>query len=457
MALDTRLVHVLQMVRPNVQVPIIIKTVPGSEQAVRSHVHRLGAATRGASRILPAMVYATATGSVIKQIASLPGVQTVYYDEPVYSANALPLTYSTAETVQIPLLQAVTHVGCADLWDAGVTGRGTRVGIIDTGVSTSHPMLRNRVSGIYSAVPDEGIEDVNGHGSWCTSAVGGAKTDSDVGVLQGAAPDADLYALKALSDTGTGQMSWVMDCIDHAVLDFECRILSLSLGSMTDNAGADPVSQLVNEVTTTYNCLCVIAAGNQGGAVTIGSPGGAVGALTVGATSIRIPSPDKHSSFSSMGPTTAGIIKPDICAPGGNVVPGGPAELLVGAGPGTAYRAFAGTSMATPIVAGAMALIRSVNPDVTRAGIELALIQASKAFGIPVKTPVVGYGVLDAAATYTYCGTTSAYAEGMLHALGSLQTFLSYPMSLVPRQYSEQMMAVKLPLNRQGVDYAAAE
>ena len=441
--IDSRLQQVLQQVKENVAVPVILDLTGMPSRADLDELAQSGLRVTKTSRIHPT-VYGRAMPGAIASLDALPFVARVFYDEPVYAANAVPFGIALPESVEIPIGESVAAIGAPALWEQGVDGKGVKVAVIDTGVSQSHEMLRDAIKGSFSAVPGETVEDANGHGSWCAGAVAGRPVESDIGTLVGAAPGADLYCLKALSDAGTGQMSWVMDCIEKAVLDFECPILSMSLGSMTDNGGLDPISRLVNEVTLNYGTICVVAAGNSGGPVTIGSPGGAISALTVGSVALKLPRPGMPSTFSSKGPTTTACPKPDISAPGGNVVvPVTVVELIVSAGAHGTYFGSAGTSMATPQVAGAVALLKQVRPCLTREDLEAVFSLAA----LPrPKDPMTGYGMLHVEKAAALLDKVTPDYLRLRRLMASVQAAISAPLAMLPRPQEERAWEVRLPV-----------
>lgn len=137
-------------------------------------------------------------------------------------------------------------------------------------------------------------------------------------------------------------------------------VVNLSLSS-APSRGDDPVAVALDNLTADTGILFVAAAGNRGGfganPYTIGSPGVAASALTVGA----VDAADKQASFSSEGPTLGSYrLKPDLVAPGVNIL-----GAKAGARDGNLYVPMSGTSQATPIVAGAAALLLQQDPDRT--------------------------------------------------------------------------------------------
>jgi serine protease AprX len=349
----------------------------------------------------------------------------VFYDEPLYPALALPFGLEVERQEVVPLGESVGATGAPELWDQGITGAGVRVGVIDTGTSQSHEMISPGLKDTFSAVPGESVEDENHHGSWCCSAAAGRPVSTEHGELVGAAPGADLYALKALSNKGTGMMSYVMQAIEKAAVDFKCDVISMSLGSLFDNGGVDPVSKLVNDVVQKYNVLCVIAAGNSFIPLSIGSPGGAISAVTVGSYALRLPAAGIPSSFESKGPTTSLVIKPDTSAPGGNLLAPGIAEMILAAGAHESYQSMAGTSMATPQAAGEQLL-------------------AVSSFPAP-KDTLRGYGPIRVDKMYGNLGKALPPISKLQAPLNVLQSTLYAPLTLIPRPENERLRAVRLP------------
>jgi subtilisin family serine protease len=442
--IDNRLKKVMDITKTGIKLPIILEVRDMSASAMQE-LARAGVQVTKQSQFAK-NVFGFASQPSIEAAAKLPFVANVFYDEPVHSLS-VPLGYELGtlaieKVTIIPIVDALAHVGVPDLWDEGLTGKGVKVGIIDTGISQQHPTFTGAIKGTYSAVPEEGVEDQNEHGSWCAGAAAGRPIVSNEGIhIEGAAPDADIYALKALSDEGSGSMSWVMDCIEHAVMDFNVDVISMSLGSLTDNAGIDPISKLVNQIVKDHNVIMCIAAGNSFVPGSIGSPGGAALALTVGAVAMQVPQPNVVSSFSSKGPTTGLLLKPDCAAPGGNVLAPGIAEMLYGASAHEGYASMAGTSMATPITAGCMALLRQAKPTLSREDLEKMLSLMSP---FRPKDPMVGYGVIDMMKLYQNIDAPAPFLPFQT-ILGTLQSAVYLPNLLQQRESDDRVSAVRLP------------
>ena len=303
--------------------------------------------------------------------------------------------------VKADLQDSTAQIGAPAAWAAGDDGKGVKVAVLDTGVDSHHPDLAGRVSEAVSFVPGESTEDGNGHGTHTTSTVGGSGAASD-GAEKGVAPGADLLVGKVLSNEGSGDDSWVIAGMEWAVSQ-GARVVSMSLGGSDPSDGTDPMSQAVDRLTAQSGALFVVAAGNTGAEGTMSAPGTADSALTVAA----VDSGDQLASFSTLGPRYGDYaLKPDIAAPG--------VDILAAKAGGSAdtgwYQTMSGTSMATPHVAGAAAILAEEHPDWTAPQLKDALMSSSKP--LPDYTAYqVGAGRVDVAASLdaSVTATGSAY------------------------------------------------
>ncbi|KOV57643.1 hypothetical protein ADL00_26770 [Streptomyces sp. AS58] len=278
--------------------------------------------------------------------------------------------------VQASLDKSVPQIGGPDAWAAGFDGTGTRIAVLDTGIDTSHPDLAGQVvaENNFSESPD--AEDRHGHGTHVASTAAGTGAKSG-GTYKGVAPGAHILNGKVLGDNGSGSMSQIIAGMEWAVAE-KADVVNLSLGTY-DSPEIDPAEAAVNRLSAESGALFVIAAGNNGeqGAGTVGSPGSADAALTVGAVDKQ----DRLASFSSTGPRAGDSgIKPDLTAPG--VAIGAAAahdSYLAGVAPAVAdgYIALNGTSMATPHIAGAAAILVQQHPDWTGDDIKDALVSST--------------------------------------------------------------------------------
>ena len=300
-----------------------------------------------------------------------------------------PLVAAYPESVTIPISRAVEMIGALRMHELGFRGKGVKVAILDTGVSQDHPMIKPNIIHAESMVEGETPEDAHGHGSWTASAVAGVPVNTPQGQIFGVAPEAKLIILKVLSDKGSGSMADVVRGMERAV-ELGADIVSMSLGSLF-GTNLSPDSRTLNELATRNGVLFVTAAGNSFSPLSIGSPACAALSIGVGAVAMQIPSNGSPSTYSSKGPTLDGVPKPDISTYGGNVLSPGLAELLLAAGKRGSYIGMAGTSMATPIVSGALALLLSAGVPRNRALFEELFARTG---GQPLNT-ITGWGLLD--------------------------------------------------------------
>ncbi|MFJ4711857.1 S8 family serine peptidase [Streptomyces sp. NPDC088785] len=272
--------------------------------------------------------------------------------------------------VTADMAESNAQIGTPQAWQAGLTGKGVKVAVLDTGYDATHPDLATRVSESKSFIEGEEVADRQGHGTHVTSTVGGSGAASD-GKEKGVAPDATLAVGKVLSDAGSGSESQIIAGMEWAAKDIKAKIVSMSLGSDTGSDGTDPMSQAVNTLSAQTGTLFVIAAGNYSAPGTIGAPGAADAALTVGA----VDADDRAAYFTSQGPRLGdNALKPDVSAPGVDIL-AARSSLAEGSG---SYTTMSGTSMATPHVAGVAALLAQEHPDWTGARLKDALMSSSR-------------------------------------------------------------------------------
>ncbi|MGW2182587.1 S8 family peptidase [Streptomyces sp. NPDC001732] len=287
--------------------------------------------------------------------------------------------------VQATLDKSTKQVGADLAWAAGYDGKGTKVAVLDTGVDAEHPDLKGRVAASENFTDSNTADDRQGHGTHTISTVGGSGAASD-GKKKGVAPGADLLAGKVLNDSGFGAESWIIAGMQWAV-DQKADVVSMSLGSPEPTDCTDPMSVAAEKLAQSKGTLFVIAAGNSGPSLnTVSSPGCAPSVLTVGA----VDRDDSTAQFSSRGPAIVShTLKPEIAAPGVNI------SAAAAGGRGIyAYQSMSGTSMATPHVAGAAAIVKQRHPDWTAQQIKAALVSSAKS-DIPGDVRETGGGRLD--------------------------------------------------------------
>jgi subtilisin family serine protease len=264
----------------------------------------------------------------------------VYLDEPVELTDA----------------DSMPQIGAPPAWDAGYTGEGATVAVLDSGVDLTHPDLDQSIVGSRDFTGSGDVTDRSGHGTHVASIVTGSGEASG-GVNQGVAPGADLLVGRVIDGDEDVESTVIAGMEWAAAQGADVVNISLSFGP-TD--GTDPLATAVNELTAQYDTLFVVSAGNQRTNGSVGSPGTADAALTVGS----VDDDDVLAPFSSKGPRMGdGAIKPDVTAPGVGIV----AARATGTSMGTVvdqwYTSAGGTSMASPHAAGAAAVLKSAHPE----------------------------------------------------------------------------------------------
>ncbi|MFF7524555.1 S8 family peptidase [Streptomyces pseudovenezuelae] len=261
----------------------------------------------------------------------------------------------------------VAQIGAPAAWAAGYDGKGVKVAVLDTGIDTTHPDLAAAVRASKNFTGTAGTDDMVGHGTHVAATLAGSGARSG-GRYKGVAPGAGILDAKVLDDNGEGSDSSVIAGLEWAAGQ-GAKVANLSLGQ-EDTPGEDPVEAAVNALSKSTGMLTVAAAGNEGPDVgTVGSPGAAESALTVGA----VDGEDRLADFSSTGPTADSALKPDLTAPGVDVVSARATHGYLGDPAADGYVSMSGTSMATPHVAGAAAILAQRHPDWTGARIKQAL------------------------------------------------------------------------------------
>jgi subtilisin family serine protease len=275
--------------------------------------------------------------------------------------------------VHAALDRSVPQIGAPQAWAAGYDGSGVDVAVLDTGVDASHPDLSGKVAGAENFTDSADTADRVGHGTHVAATIAGTGAASS-GSRRGVAPGADLLVGKVLNDEGIGYESWVIAGMEWAVQS-GAKVVSMSLGGDPTD-GTDPLSEAVNRLTEESGALFVVAAGNDGPAEgSIGAPGSASAALTVGA----VDRDESLADFSGRGPRPGdNALKPEITAPGVGIVAARAAGTAMGDPVDEFYTAASGTSMATPHVAGSAALLAQQHPDWDAVRLKDALVSTAR-------------------------------------------------------------------------------
>ena len=231
-------------------------------------------------------------------------------------------------------------------WEKGNNGKGIKIAILDTGCDKNHPDLKDRVIGGQNFTNDDGgdpdiFNDYNGHGTHVAGTIAASKNDN--GVI-GVAPEADLLILKVLGEDGTGNFEWITKAINYAIEE-KVHIISMSLSSPSpEESTHEAIKRAVEK-----NILVICAAGNGGdnNPVTeeLGYPGAYNEVISVGAIGFS-------GQFSNFTNTNKEV---DLVAPGEGILSCYPSSLVEDSK--IPYKKLSGTSMSTPHVTGALALL----------------------------------------------------------------------------------------------------
>ncbi|MGW1975766.1 S8 family peptidase [Streptomyces sp. NPDC001889] len=329
----------------------------------------------GAAKAARAEVRATDDTRVRRTLASLnadaltaPGEGgTGLWEALTRSSNGARTTASGISGVWLDAVRrasldkSVGQIGAPAAWAAGSDGTGVRIAVLDTGVHADHGDLKGQVLGAKNFTGSPDTRDRVGHGTHVAATAAGTGAGHTGKKYRGVAPGAKILSGKVLDDDGWGDESGIIAGIDWAVAQ-GADIVNLSLGGY-DTPELDPLEAHVNQVSDTTGVLFAVAAGNDGpDAGTVSSPGSAEAALTVGAVDDK----DVLAEFSSVGPRTGdGAIKPDVTGPGVGITAASSPKSLIAQEYGEnpkGYVSVSGTSMATPHVAGAAALLKQRNP-----------------------------------------------------------------------------------------------
>jgi subtilisin family serine protease/phosphodiesterase/alkaline phosphatase D-like protein len=323
--------------------------------------------------------------SDIEKLSKLPQVVMIEYEDEVHTLNDVGARAVKARNS--------TEYSPNTVWDMGFYGKDISIAIMDSGVDDGpapapppyHLSLDDLdddvltlddpkfiagadfsrafaiIDGSYN--PDDGVL---GHG---THVAGTALGTGDTSEYKGVAPQARLVDVKVMENWGSGVMGEVINGVEWVVEhkdEFNIRVMSMSIGGNYDSSGQDAASQAVNAAVDA-GIVAVVAAGN-GGSNTIGPPAAADKALVVGALDDHNTvdrSDDNVWGSSNVGPRNddgdsdpMDELKPDVLAPGVNI-------MSAKSDTTAAYVQMSGTSMATPHVAGVVALMLEANPDLT--------------------------------------------------------------------------------------------
>lgn len=308
----------------------------------------------------------------------------------------------------------IVHAKAA--YERGIYGKGIGVAVVDTGIVAHNDFItgQNRIISFKDVIHGKlDMYDDNGHGTHVSGIIGGNGSAS-AGKYMGIAPNCNIICVKALNYRGNGNVTDVLSAFEWIIQNkakYNIRIVNISVGSTSDE-NVNEESNLVLGVDDLWDrgFLVVVAAGNNGpGPRTISMPGISRKVITVGASDDNVSVEvfgTRTIDYSGRGPTLACVKKPDVVAPGSNIVSCCPPRNDSRASRGILfssrsktdqyggnYTTKSGTSMATPIVTGAMALLLSAYPEMTNREAKIRIKNSSTDMGLQHQQQ--GWGLLN--------------------------------------------------------------
>ncbi|MBI4265294.1 MAG: S8 family serine peptidase [Acidobacteria bacterium] len=358
----------------NARTRVIVRTTASDRPTLKNAWSRQGHKIRREHRVLSALTMEIPARS-IDALSRAPGVLSISIDAPVRPKQTTELTWTSGT-----LLQQTLGVDPA----SGSTGAGVGVAVIDSGIAPL-PDFDTRITAFYDFTTTGNNKtppfDDYGHGTHVAGLIGGTGAASG-GLYTGVAPGVSLIGLKVLTGSGSGYTSDVIEAIEFATINkgaLGIDIINLSLGHPPfESATTDPLVLAVQNASAA-GIVVIASAGNYGinpstGTIGYGGilvPGNAPSAITVGAGNTMLTadrSDDLVMAYSSRGPSWYdGYAKPDVVAPGHRLIaPAAPDSTLVAKYPNLlvpdetgalTYLRLSGTSMATAVTSGTVALL----------------------------------------------------------------------------------------------------
>jgi serine protease AprX len=405
--------------QPAQMVKVIIQQAAGAS-GLENSVSRLGGTVTLDLSIIHSFA-ASLPASAALEMASRPDVRWVSLDAPVESAGTQNV--STAN-----LVNAYDYAIRADqVWNSGANIQGQSIGVavIDSGVNPSgdlyttagaNRLIANvRFNTDYNQSPNDGF----GHGTHVSSIIGGNGSTSN-GKYIGVAPLVNLINVKVSNDDGGATTATIVAGLQWVLNNknaYNIRVVNLSLNSSLDESYKTSPLDAAVEILWFNKIVVVVSSGNQG-SNKLYPPANDPFVITVGAVDdkgTRSITDDSIPSFSSYGTTKDGLLKPDLVAPGVNIV----AKIvnqtmgLAAAHPGNLmsdaqYFRMSGTSMAAPMVSGAVALLLQDEPGLTPDQVKYRLTSTANKTWAGYNASKAGAGYLDAYAAVTGASTNSA-------------------------------------------------
>ena len=334
--------------------------------------------------------------SAVEALKKNPDVEAVHDDVPRYSQyipESIKLRKLQLDEEVIPY--GIDMVQAREVWKLGARGKGVTVCVVDSGVDQNHEDFAD-VSGLESTDLPWGDDGV-GHGTHCSGTIAAAEGNGK-GVV-GVAPDAKIFSVKVFTDDGgyaysSGILSAVQECVANGA-----DIISMSLGGPLPNIFEIWEFQ---RILKDSNVISVAAAGNDGNGVWH-FPASYPSVISVAAM-------DENKTIARFSQYNGQV---DIAAPGVDVLSTLPmkAPCLICENVGYDYGTISGTSMATPHVAGVLAILKSFKPNASPEDLIEAMLESAEDLGSEGKDNSFGHGLAQALAAAKYLNGGSLAAS----------------------------------------------
>ncbi|HNX09021.1 MAG TPA: S8 family peptidase [Methanothrix sp.] len=426
-----------------------------------------GLTVRYRYRLIPGLA-GDATAQAIKDLAKDDRVSEIYFDgstqisaphENISEEDSSSAQSAVSASFSLENYVPPYQLTKADrLWEKGIDGKGVTVAVIDSGIDKNHPDLVGRVVAEKNFLADEvTADDLLGHGTMVAGIIAGSGAASN-GKYRGIAPGASLINVKVIDREGDGKVSDIIAGIEWAVYS-GADVLSLSLGGINLGETNPPITMAADNAAASGVVVCVAAGNRNSSEVSasvgstadrtsertassrdgdssivgttaqisqkdqsdksdnnvllllvpivlalppglIDSPGDGVKVITVGAAD----SNGRMASFSGSGPTRDDRVKPDVVAPGVDIISTVPSGLSRPVYVDDYYARESGTSLSTPVAAGLSALLLHARENLSAAGVKAAMTRGAAKLvtseGDPYEEYYQGAGMLDALASY---------------------------------------------------------
>ena len=404
----------LATANPDSLVAVIVQKAGASHRAEQLTTALGGVITKDL-HIINAFAAEMRAGAAL-ELAASPAVRWVSLDAPIINAGSATSTINTSNLMTV----FIQTIGADRVWNEGpayLQGQGVTVAVIDSGDCSDCLDLRdvNNKTRILAAAsvmtgPGSGPQDYYGHGSLIEGIVGNNGTGSSYKYM-GVAPNVNLVSVKIADSLGKALSSDVVNGLQWALSNkstYNIRVVTLSLNSTAlESYNTNPINAAV-EILWFNGIVVVVSAGNNSTAG-LYPPANDPFVITVGATDDKgtaSPSDDSMAPFSAYGTTESGIAKPDLVAPGTNIISFVPktknkiykdhsSNRTGDSASNEYYMRVSGTSFSGPIVAGAVALLLQDEPNLTPDQVKYRLMATANKSWPGYNAAMAGAGYLD--------------------------------------------------------------